>query len=106
MTFKKEYIKIKNTMTNNILKEADGIINDGSQEKDRQYGDIDVNIKNMVDLFNLYTKRDLTIEEGYLMLIFNKLARESYKHKQDNLLDLVAYVGALDNYINKKEKLF
>lgn len=86
----------------NILKKADEIINDRSEEKVREYGPIDDNIKNMVDLFKIMSGKELSIEEGYMILICNKLARQSFKHKEDNLLDLCAYTGALNNYVNKK----
>ena len=38
----------------------------------------------------------------YLILACLKLSRESYNHKQDNLLDLVAYIGALDKQYEDK----
>ena len=31
-----------------------------------------------------------------------KLSRESYNHKEDNLLDAVAYLGSYNNYLNNK----
>jgi len=88
----------------NILKEADNIINHRSQEKERQYGVIDDNIDDMVTMFNVMTKSELTIEDGYLLLICNKLAREGFTHKEDNLLDAAAYIGALNNYHQKINK--
>jgi hypothetical protein len=35
-------------------------------------------------------------------LVALKFSRESYNHKRDNLLDAVAYIQGLDNYINEK----
>lgn len=87
----------------NILKEADRIINERSQEKEREYGPIDDNISLMVEIFNKITGNKLSIEDGYLLLVCNKLARQSYKHKEDNLLDMVAYIGALNNYKNNTD---
>ena len=37
----------------------------------------------------------------YAALVALKLSRHSYSYKQDNLLDAVAYIGGLDNYIEK-----
>jgi hypothetical protein len=37
----------------------------------------------------------------YAALVALKLSRHSYNYKQDNLLDAVAYLGALDNYVEK-----
>jgi hypothetical protein len=36
----------------------------------------------------------------YKAMIALKLSRESYNHKQDNLLDAIAYLQALENYYN------
>jgi hypothetical protein len=38
----------------------------------------------------------------YKAMVALKLSRESFNHKEDNLLDAVAYLGALNNYINNK----
>jgi len=49
------------------------------------------------------TGNDTTAEDMYKYMIALKLSRESYTHKEDNLLDAVAYIGALNNYENKKK---
>jgi len=49
------------------------------------------------------TGLNITGREMYMALIALKFSRESYNHKRDNLLDAVAYIGALDNYINDKD---
>jgi hypothetical protein len=38
----------------------------------------------------------------YWALVALKLSRQHYNHKEDNLLDTVAYIGALNNYIEEK----
>jgi hypothetical protein len=40
----------------------------------------------------------------YKSMIALKLSRESYNHKEDNLLDAVAYLGALNNHEEYKIK--
>jgi hypothetical protein len=45
---------------------------------------------------------EITPEGVLRVLISLKLSRESYGHKEDNLLDGVAYIGALNNYISEK----
>lgn len=40
----------------------------------------------------------------YIAMIALKLSRESYNHKEDNLLDMVAYTAQLNEYLNKKQK--
>ena len=53
-------------------------------------------------IFNGMTGLDITGKEMYMALIALKLSRESYNHKRDNLLDAVAYIQGLENYINEK----
>jgi hypothetical protein len=36
-------------------------------------------------------------------LVALKFSRESYNHKRDNLLDAVAYIQGLDNYIEENK---
>ena len=48
------------------------------------------------------SSKEITIEDAYNVLIALKLSRESNKHKEDNLLDAVAYLGSLNNYKNEK----
>jgi hypothetical protein len=86
-----------------ILKEADEIINNRSEEKERQYGPFSEGMDRAASIFNGMTGLNVTGREMYMALIALKFSRESYNHKRDNLLDAVAYIGALDNYIDEKD---
>lgn len=86
-----------------ILKEADEIINHRSEEKERQYGPFSEGMDRAASIFNGMTGLNVTGREMYMALIALKFSRESYNHKRDNLLDAVAYIGALDNYIDEKD---
>ena len=86
-----------------ILKEADEIINHRSEEKERQYGPFSEGMDRAASIFNGMTGLNVTGREMYMALIALKFSRESYNHKRDNLLDAVAYIGALDNYIEEKD---
>lgn len=88
----------------NILKQADEIINCRSEEKDRMYGPISEGMEIASQIYNLITPEDyhITPEGMYWALIALKLSRQHYNHKEDNLLDAVAYMGALNNYIENK----
>ena len=44
------------------------------------------------------SSKEITTEDAYNVLIALKLSRQSNKHKEDNLLDAVAYIGSLNNY--------
>jgi len=87
-----------------ILKEADEIINQRSEEKERQYGPFSEGMDRAASIFNGMTGLNVTGREMYMALIALKFSRESYNHKRDNLLDAVAYIGALDNYIEENDQ--
>jgi len=86
----------------NILKRANQIVNKRSEEKERQYGPFDDSMDAMRDIFNAMTGLSLTTEHMFKAMLAAKLSRERFAHKEDNLLDAVAYIGALDNYIENK----
>jgi hypothetical protein len=88
----------------NILYQANQIINCRSEEKDRMYGPMDKGMEIAAEIFNLITPegQSITPEGMYWALVALKLSRQHYNHKEDNLLDAVAYIGALNNYIEEK----
>jgi hypothetical protein len=85
----------------NILDEANKIVNERSEEKERQYGPFEEGMRRAAMVFNGMTGKELNGSDMYAALVALKLSRHSYSYKQDNLLDAVAYIGALDNYIEK-----
>ena len=85
----------------NILEQADQIVNHRSEEKERQYGPFEESMERMKNIFNAKTGLNLKTEHMYQAMIALKLSRESYNHKEDNLLDAVAYMGAMNNYLEK-----
>ena len=91
----------------NILEQANKIVNERSEEKERQYGPFAESMKRAADLFNLIAPEgeSITVHGMYRALIALKLSREHYAHKEDNLLDAVAYIGALNNYIENHEEI-
>ena len=88
----------------NILAEANKIINERSEEKDRMYGPMSEGMEIASQIYNLITPEgySITPEGMYWALVALKLSRQHYNHKEDNLLDAIAYIGALNNYINDK----
>lgn len=90
----------------NILYKADQIVNHRAEEKERQYGPFSESIERTAQFYNLMKPKsdpDISPEGVLRVLIALKLSREAYGHKEDNLLDGVAYIGALNNYIDEKE---
>lgn len=86
-----------------ILQQAHDIIFLRSEEKLRQYGPFRECNEKIAAITSILTGKEITTEDVYKFQIALKLAREAYAHKEDNLLDLVAYVAALNNYHNGVE---
>lgn len=81
-----------------ILQKAHDIVFLRSEEKLRQYGPFRECNEKVAAITSILTGKNITAEDVYKFQIALKLARESYAHKEDNLLDLVAYAAALNNY--------
>tara|TARA_B100001175_G_C19503026_1_gene639260 strand:+ start:1619 stop:1885 length:267 start_codon:yes stop_codon:yes gene_type:complete len=84
----------------NILHEANEIINNRSEEKSRTYGPFSEGMRRAAKIASGATGKEITTEDMYMCMVALKLSRESYNHKEDNLLDAVAYLGALNNLHN------
>ena len=86
----------------NILDTANKIVNERNEEKERQYGPFEEGMEKAAKIASLISGKDITSDDVYIIMIALKLSRQSYNHKEDNLLDLVAYVGSWNNYKNKQ----
>jgi len=87
----------------NILEKANEIVNVRTEEKERMYGPFEAGMGNAAKILSGMTNMELDAVFMYKALIALKLSRESYNHKEDNLLDAVAYLGSLNNYHNNKK---
>lgn len=83
----------------NILHRADQIVNHRSEEKERQYGPFSECMDRATAIYNAMSPKDEQISSLglYRALIALKLSREAYAHKEDNLLDACAYMGAMNH---------
>lgn len=88
--------------TENILDRANDIINNRSEEKNRQYGDMDENLDHAAEIASIMQRKQFNGADVAVVLASLKLARHRRSYKQDSLLDAVAYLGALDNRIQKR----
>lgn len=88
----------------NILEKANEIVNLRSEEKERMYGPFNEGMERAAKILSGMIGKEIDAIFMYKAMIALKLSRESYNHKEDNLLDAIAYLGALDNYINQKNK--
>ena len=88
----------------NILEKANEIVNLRKEEKERQYGPFEEGMERAAKILSGMTGKEVNAEFMYKALVALKLSRESYNHKEDNLLDAIAYLSSLNNYIEKKIK--
>lgn len=88
----------------NILEEANRIVNLRAEEKERMYGPFEEGMERAAKILSGMTGMTLDASFMYKSMIALKLSRESYNHKEDNLLDAAAYIGSLNNYITNKNK--
>jgi len=90
---------------NSILERANEIVNNRSEEKEREYGPFSEGMKRAAKIASGMSGKDVTAHDMYIALVALKLSRQSYNFKEDNLLDAVAYLGAWQNFIeeNKNE---
>jgi predicted secreted protein len=85
----------------NILQKAHEIVYDRKEEKERMYGSFTEGMKRAAEIASACTGKVITAEDMYMCMVALKLSRESYSHKEDNLLDAIAYLAALNNHINE-----
>ena len=86
----------------NILEKANEIVNERSEEKSRMYGPFSEGMERAAKILEGMTGTPIPTSLMYKALVAIKLSRESYNHKQDNLLDCVAYLGALNNFFDEQ----
>ena len=87
----------------NILKQADEIINNRSEEKQRQYGPLGEGFERAAMVASGMSGRTWNADDIFIAMIALKFSRQSYNFKEDNLLDAVAYIGGWQNYINEQK---
>lgn len=86
----------------NILEQSQKIIYSDDPNRDRLYGPFSENMEKCAIIASVMCGKQLTAEDCFNVMIAQKLVRESYHHKEDNLLDAVGYIAGLNNYKNDK----
>ena len=85
----------------NILDRANKIVNERSEEKERMYGSFDECHQKAAEIASILCKKEITKEDTMWILVALKLARESFSHKEDNLLDAVAYIAGVNDMLER-----
>lgn len=84
--------EMEDIVNESILQEADRIVN-GDRQMD--YSDPVENFKHIARIASAILRKDLTASDCCTVMIAVKKARESYKHKRDNLVDDAGYTEIL-----------
>ena len=87
-----DYDRLTKSETESILSEAERIVNG---ERQADYSDPVANFKHIAEIASAISKEELSPTTCAIVMIAVKLARENYKHKRDNLVDLAGYVEIL-----------
>ena len=87
----------------NILEQANNIINNRSEEKERQYGPMGEGFERAAMIASGMSGKNWTAHDMFIAMTALKFSRQSYNFKEDNLLDAVAYIGGWQNYINEQK---
>lgn len=82
--------KEKPSHNGGILVKALDIING---EKQKEYGDPAVMFPKIAQMWSAYLGREISSEDVAMMMTLLKIARQSYEHKADNLIDAAGYIG-------------
>jgi hypothetical protein len=83
----------------NILEEANKIVNTKT-ERSVLYGSYRECNQRIADIMSILTNKEITVTDVFYLEVAMKFAREIQCHKEENLLDIVAYIGALNNELN------
>ena len=88
----------------NILKKANEIVNERSEEKEREYGAFSEGFERAAQIASGMSGRTWNADDMFIAMIALKFSRQSYNFKEDNLLDAAAYIGAWQNYIDEQRE--
>lgn len=88
----------------NILRKANEIVFDRSEEKQRQYGPMPEQHRKAAEIATILCNKEITTEDFYKCMMALKLSRMAYSDKEDTMLDLVAYVGAYNDLVNGSDE--
>jgi len=88
----------------NILEMANEIVNNRSEEKERNYGPFSEGMERAAMIASGMTGSDWTADDMFIAMIALKFSRQSFNFKEDNLLDACGYIGAWNNYNEEKNE--
>lgn len=80
-------------------------------ERSDMYGDTEDSFKTICEFWNTYlrgidvmpTSRKLCPEDVAMMMVLLKIARETYAHKRDNMVDIIGYTVHADRLYESED---
>lgn len=87
-------------MKKTILEEANSIIFERNEEKNRKYGPFSESIAKAARVASELCNKDITTADFFKCMIALKISRMSYNHKHDTMLDAIGYIAGLDDHLN------
>ena len=84
----------------NILLKANDIVNERSEEKQREYGNFADGMAKAAKIASELCNKQITQDDMYKCMIALKLSRIAHAPKEDSLLDAVAYLAAFNDLKN------
>jgi len=80
-----------------ILLKAHEIVFERKEEKERQYGPFQDSMEKAAKIATELCNKQITSSDIYLCMVAIKLSREAYNHKEDNILDAIAYLASYNS---------
>ena len=91
--------------TRNILEEANDIVFNRNEEKDRKYGPFSDSIARAARVATEICNKEITTEDFFKCMIALKISRLAYNHKHDTMLDILGYTAGLDTYLKERKEV-
>ncbi len=85
------------------MQEAHDIVFERNEEKERMYGQFIEGMEQTARIASEMSRKEITTQDAYNVLIALKLSRASWNYKYDNYLDAIAYMASLDQYLSTKK---
>lgn len=85
----------------NILEEAKKIMDERSEEKNREYGPFDESLERAALIASQLIGKEISTIDFMKCMIALKISRMRYNIKEDTMLDAVAYIHGLNEYHKK-----
>tara|TARA_S200002703_G_scaffold120727_1_gene106565 strand:- start:1947 stop:2216 length:270 start_codon:yes stop_codon:yes gene_type:complete len=87
----------------NILEQANNLIFNRSEEKERQYGPFSDSMEKAAKVASEMCNKKITTEDFFKCMIALKISRLSYNLKDDTFLDCIGYLAGLHDFKNGKK---